>query len=160
METSQALSAASSQCRKLSVPQALSAASSQCRKLSVPQALSAASSQCRKLSVPQALSVASSQTKFREFKTIDDLEILDVKAIQGVKYADDPELKRRKQAEILVPDFLKFSEVIEIVVFSKGVKDRLNFILNQAGTKFSSIVYVGRNSWYFINDNFINEEEK
>ena len=98
---------------------------------------------------------ASSQTKFREFKTIDDLEILDVKAIQGVKYADDPELKRRKQAEILVPDLLSFSEVIEIVVFSEDVKNRVNFILNQTGTKFSGIVYVGRNSWYFIN-----EEEK
>jgi len=85
-------------------------------------------------------------TKFRLFKQIDDLSVLDIKSIHTVKYAHDPEMKRRKQAEILIPDFLPLSEILDIICYSEEMKKRVLGILAQHGR--TKQVYV-RPGWYF-----------
>lgn len=60
----------------------------------------------------------ANETKFVPYQSIDDLKILDVKAIQSVKYANNPQMKRRKQAEILIPDFLPIERVLDIICFN------------------------------------------
>lgn len=55
----------------------------------------------------------SIDTQFKVFKTIDDLAVIDSKAIQTVKYAHDLDLKRKKQAEVLVPDSLPIDHLLD-----------------------------------------------
>ena len=61
----------------------------------------------------------SDGTIFREFLAIDDLAILDPKCINTVKYADDAEVKRRKQAELLILDCLPLKHLRYIVAVAK-----------------------------------------
>ena len=77
----------------------------------------------------------STATRFFSFTNIDDLAQLDASAINTVKYARDTELKRRKQAEILVPDFLAISECIDIIVFSMTSAATVLAILGRFGIK-------------------------
>lgn len=85
-------------------------------------------------------------TKFREFHTIEDLKILDVKAIQSVKYALDTQMKRRKQAEILVPDSLPFSEVLDIICYDLAARTRVLDTLSRFDIRRNVMVNPG---WYF-----------
>jgi len=82
-------------------------------------------------------------TRFFSFTNVDDLAQLDASAINTVKYARDPELKRRKQAEILVPDFLAISECIDIIVFSMISAATVLAILGRFGIKKSVRVNPG-----------------
>ena len=85
-------------------------------------------------------------TTFQEFRSVEGMKILDVKAIQSVKYALDPEMKRRKQAEILVPDLLSFSEVLDLICFDPKAAKRVLDTVGQFGIGKSVIVNQG---WYF-----------
>jgi hypothetical protein len=89
----------------------------------------------------------SKATRFRQFQGLDDLSILNVKAIQTLKYAKDPEVKRMKQAEILVPDFIPISEIYDVICYSQTTAKAVLQILNSCGIKKSVNVNPG---WYFI----------
>jgi hypothetical protein len=89
----------------------------------------------------------SMRTKFRTFRSIDDLNILDPKAIQTIKYAGDDERKRKKQAEILVPDQLSITVMQDIICFSSTTRKRVVDILHKNGINKSVIVNMG---WYFV----------
>jgi len=86
-------------------------------------------------------------TRFRLYRGLDDLDFLDSKAIQTVKYAHDAELKRRKQAELLVPDVLPVAEVLDLICFSQQSARGVVAILQKSGIKKSVIVNQG---WYFV----------
>lgn len=88
----------------------------------------------------------SNSTAFRAYSGINALSIVDAKAVNTVKYAHDGELKRRKQAEILVPDRLPFAQVFDIVCFSDSARAKALKILDKFGT--NKPVYVNP-GWYF-----------
>jgi hypothetical protein len=88
----------------------------------------------------------SGSTRFREFRQIDDLDILDPKAILTVKYAGDSELKRKKQAEILVPNFIPISMMLDIICFSEDSRLKTLAILKKFGISKHVKVNPG---WYF-----------
>ncbi len=88
----------------------------------------------------------SKRTQFRIFTQIKDLDILDPSAINTVRYASNEERKRKKQAEILVPDFLNFSKVLDIICYSEQTQDLIVKLLGQFGIKRPVRVNPG---WYF-----------
>jgi len=90
----------------------------------------------------------SNVTRFFLFAKIDDLSVLDVAAIHTYKYARDPELKRKKQAEILVPDHLPMAQLFDIICFSVEARSRVLEILDNFG--INKPVYVGAH-YYFRN---------
>lgn len=85
-------------------------------------------------------------TKFISFTTVNDLSTLDVKAILTAKYAHDLELKRRKQAEILVPEFLALDDVLDIICYSMTAARQVVQTLQDFGIKKAVMVNKG---WYF-----------
>lgn len=86
----------------------------------------------------------SNATKFQAYAQLGDLSFLDVKAIHSVKYAGDSELKRRKQAEILIPDKLPFGQVLDIMCFSKNAQERTLKILEDFSiTKPVTLAHTG-----------------
>jgi len=74
-------------------------------------------------------------TAFLQFTSIDDLSMLDASAINSTKYAGDPLKKHRKQAEILAPDFLPVSEVLDILSFSETAKSQALTITDKLGIR-------------------------
>lgn len=87
-------------------------------------------------------------SKFYLFSGPDNFSKIDVAAIRSVKYAKDPEFKRRKQAEVLIPDRLPISQVFDIICYSESAKTRALSILSEFGIK--KIVKVNQ-GWYFVN---------
>ncbi len=90
----------------------------------------------------------SHASKFYLFTDPDVFSNLDVAAIRSVKYAKDPELKRRKQAEILIPDRLPMSQMLDMICYSESAQTRALSILNEFGIKRAVKVNQG---WYFVN---------
>ncbi len=88
----------------------------------------------------------SNSTTFRAYTCIEDLAIVDAKAVNTVKYAHDGELKRKKQAEILIPDHLPFTQVFDIMCFSDSIRTKTLEILDKFGINKSVYVNPG---WYF-----------
>jgi hypothetical protein len=88
----------------------------------------------------------SGSTRFVAYQTLADLAAVDAKAANSVKYAHDPELKRRKQAEILIPDQLPLTWLQGIVCYSPATQRRAIDILQKAGINKSVMVNPG---WYF-----------
>jgi hypothetical protein len=72
-------------------------------------------------------------TQFFAFNTVDDLAAVDPSAINTVKYGGDEEKKRRKQAEVLIPDFVPFSKVLDIVAFSVEARSEVLALLAKFG---------------------------
>lgn len=93
---------------------------------------------------------ANSKTQFRQFSKIDDLDILNVRAIHSGKFAHDEEIRRQKQAELLIPEFLPFSEIFEIIVFSDVVKSKVSQTLLKANIKPTPRLNIRGNLWYYI----------
>jgi hypothetical protein len=89
----------------------------------------------------------SGSTAFRVFTQLADLDLVDPKAINTVKYAGDAELKRRKQAEVLVPDRLSLQHVYDFIVYSADAGQRLLDIFDRCGTTFR--VQISPGNWYF-----------
>lgn len=75
----------------------------------------------------------SGATRFFNFTGLDALSVLDPHAINTVGYGSDGEKKRRKQAEILIPAFLPFSEVLDIAVFSEAARTEVLALLTKFG---------------------------
>ncbi len=90
---------------------------------------------------------ATSSTKFIQFKNIEDLACLDITTIRGVKYAGDQELRRKKQAEILVPNGLSLAYLLDIVCYSESAEKRVLSIFHNSG-KLTPYTWVGK-GWYF-----------
>jgi hypothetical protein len=88
----------------------------------------------------------SNGTQFRLYTSINDLSFWDAKAIRALKYAHDPEVKRKKQTEILVPDSLAISNAMDIICFSDEAKIAILACLNNYGTRLSVLV---NPNWYF-----------
>ncbi len=83
----------------------------------------------------------SDRTQFFLYTGIQDLAPLNPTAINSVKWAGDPEKKRQKQAEILIPDQITFFHVREIICFSEAAKKRVVDILQNSG--ITKLVKVG-----------------
>ncbi len=88
----------------------------------------------------------STLTKFYEFTGPDVFSNIDVATIRSVKYAKDPELKRKKQAEILIPDKLQISQMLDIICYSETTKTHVLSILSSSGIHKPVKVNQG---WYF-----------
>ncbi len=89
----------------------------------------------------------SNATKFFIFTDIQDLINLNPKAINDVKWAGDIEKKRQKQAEILIPDKINFSQVYEIICFSNKAKHQVMDILAKSGITLPVEANPG---WYYV----------
>ena len=88
----------------------------------------------------------SKNTKFKLFTYIEDLNLLDIKSIRTQKYAHDSEIKRKKQSEILVPDQLSISYVLDIICFSESAQKKVNQILRKTGKNTRIMI---NPNWYF-----------
>ncbi len=88
----------------------------------------------------------SNRTHFKRFNNIDDLAFLDVKAIQGVKYRGDEELKRKKQSEILVPNELPLTYLGWIIVFCTETQNKVMTTRDKFGIQNQVMVNKG---WFF-----------
>jgi hypothetical protein len=75
----------------------------------------------------------SKATKIRPFRSVDDLSVLDAQAINSSKWGQDEERKRRKQAEILIPDSLSLDYLIDITCFSEFSSQRVKTVLQDFG---------------------------
>lgn len=89
----------------------------------------------------------SNASKFYLFSGPDTFSNLDIAAIRSVKYARNPELKRKKQAEVLIPNRLPVSQMLDIICHDDSAKNRVLSILSEFGIKKSVKVNQG---WYFI----------
>lgn len=90
----------------------------------------------------------SKSSKFYLFTGLEIFSNLDIGAIRTVKYAKDPELKRKKQAEVLIPDRLPMSQMFDMICYSESAKTRALSILREFGIKKAVNVNAG---WYFGN---------
>lgn len=90
----------------------------------------------------------SNSSKFYLFTGPEVFSSLDVTAIRSVKYAKDPELKRKKQAEVLIPDRLPVAQMLDMICYSESAKTRALSILTEFGIKKAVKVNQG---WYFVN---------
>ena len=89
----------------------------------------------------------SLRTKFKVYQALTDLNMLDPKSIKTLKYAHDEEIKRRKQAELLVLDFLSLKNLLYIVCFSNVVKTKIEALMTTHGINYG--VYIGAGNYYF-----------
>ena len=64
----------------------------------------------------------STKTQFKQFKQLNDLDLLDNKSINTSKYAYDDEIKRRKQSELLVLNNLPFKSPVTYYLLFKSCK--------------------------------------
>jgi hypothetical protein len=85
-------------------------------------------------------------TKFYLFDSIDVFSNLDLSAVRTVKYAHNSEIKRKKQAEVLIPDRLSIAHLYDIVCYSETAKTRILSILAASGINKPVNVNKG---WYF-----------
>ncbi len=90
----------------------------------------------------------SNASKFYLFTGPDVFLNLDITAIRSVKYSMDPELKRKKQAEVLIPDRLPMAQMLDMICYSESAKTRALSILTEFGIKKAVKVNQG---WYFVN---------
>lgn len=85
-------------------------------------------------------------TKFYAFTGPEVFSNIDIAAVRTVKYANDAELKRKKQAEILIPDKLQINQMLDIICYSESAKTRTLSIFTSFG--ISKPVKVNQ-GWYF-----------
>lgn len=98
----------------------------------------------------------SQVSKFYLFSGPDVFSKVDVGAVRSVKYAKDPELRRKKQAEVLIPDRLPISQMLDMICYSKSTQTRTLSILNEFGIKKPVNVNQG---WYFLSSPQIGSKE-
>jgi hypothetical protein len=82
-------------------------------------------------------------TKFFPLEGIESLAVLDVATINRVNWAGDDEKKRRKQAEILIPDRLDLKYLIDILCFSEATRQRAKNVLQGFGRSTAVLVRPG-----------------
>jgi hypothetical protein len=89
----------------------------------------------------------TSGTMFKSYNDISDLNILDSKSINTVKYADDPEVKRKKQSEVLVPNSIGLGHLKCIICHSEDVKTKVQSLISTH--RVNCGVYVNAGAYYF-----------
>jgi hypothetical protein len=89
----------------------------------------------------------SNATCFRIYSQISDFDSLDIAAIRGVKYAHDTELRRKKQAEVLVPDRLPIAHLAYVTCYSEQTKTRILEIWSKSAINKPTIQV--NPGWYF-----------
>ncbi len=85
------------------------------------------------------------------YDSLDDLKILDWETIYATTWHDtqeDPDRKRRKQAEFLVHNTLPWDLVSKIVVRDNNVKAQVESIFKQYDSKLTKDIIVKAN-WYY-----------
>ena len=90
---------------------------------------------------------ADAKTSFKVLQSIDDLDFLDPKSINSQSYAHDNEIKRRKQAELLILDFLPISYLKYVICPSDMVKMTVDTNPLMANLRVKT--YVGGKSYYY-----------
>ena len=91
---------------------------------------------------------ASSNTKFNVFSGVESLSFLDLKAIASSRYANNSEMKRKKQAEVLIPHQMPLQQMLRILVLSEST--RLIVLAHaRANAKITPQVIVSP-GWYFL----------
>ncbi len=90
----------------------------------------------------------SQSSKFYLFNGPEIFSKIDIAAVRSVKYAKDLEMKRKKQAEVLIPDRLPIAQMLDMICYSKSAQTRALSILNEFGIKKDVRVNQG---WYFMN---------
>ena len=90
---------------------------------------------------------ATAGTTFHEYTDLNSLERLDSEAILSVRYANNDEKKRRKQAELLVPDQIDVRHVLDIVCYSETARAAILSVLKVHGKTWT--VNVNPGNWYF-----------
>jgi len=90
----------------------------------------------------------STETIFVNFTHIDDLRLLYPKDINTSKYANNPDIKRHKQSELLVLNKLPLTHLLRIICFSESVKSRVEELLTTHSVNCG--VYIGRGNYYYI----------
>ncbi len=89
----------------------------------------------------------SNGTTFKVFKQLSDLDFLNHRDINTLKFAHDDEIKRRKQSELLVLDRLPLKHLRYIICYSEIVKLKVQALLIAHGARRG--VYIGRSNYYF-----------
>jgi hypothetical protein len=90
----------------------------------------------------------SNVSRFHLFNGPDTFGNLDIQAIRSVKYGRDSELKRKKQAEVLIADKLPISNLLDVICYDENARTRVLSVMNQFGIRRGVKVNQG---WYFIN---------
>ncbi len=90
---------------------------------------------------------ADAKTSFKILQSVDDLDFLDPKSINSQSYAHDNEIKRPKQAELLILDFSPIRYLKYVICPSDMVKKIVD--ANQLMTNFKGKTYVGGKSYYY-----------
>ncbi len=93
---------------------------------------------------------ASASTAMKEFNSIDDFDIVDKKSLYSTTYAGNPELGRKKSAEILVPDRLSLDSVIYISAIDLETITRVRRIVQPFNRQ--NIKYQVKQNWFFISN--------
>lgn len=97
---------------------------------------------------------ASDRTKFKVFSQLSDLDILNINAIATSKYGQytpENEQRRKKQAEVLIPNKLPLKQMLRILVFSS---EAAGIVLAQAKKIGKRNPQVSESKgWYFLQKN-------
>jgi len=89
----------------------------------------------------------SKATKFYIFSKVEDLSVLDAKTINAVRgWPGNDEMKRKKQAELLIPDFLPISQLLDIICYSKSAENRMLDIFKKSGINQPKVIV--NPGWY------------
>lgn len=91
----------------------------------------------------------SNDTIFREYSSIEDLEILNPKLINSHKYAKNGKESlayKQKQAELLVLKFLPLKYMHSVICFDSMIQNKVSGIL--AKSPFSPYILVNRGFYY------------
>jgi hypothetical protein len=92
---------------------------------------------------------AAARTIMKLVQSVDDFDIVDGKAVYSVRYGHDPELGRKKSAELLVPARLSLDFLLSITATAPETAAKVNEIIRPFGRKTSVGVKPG---WFFIAD--------
>ncbi len=88
----------------------------------------------------------SNATKFYMFNALDDLQAVDSTAINAASWAGDDEKKRRKQAEILIPDRIAPDQIYDILCSSETAKQYVIDKMKASGLNLNVII---SGNWFF-----------
>lgn len=88
----------------------------------------------------------SNATQFFLFNSVDDLQAVDSTAINAFSWAGDDEKKRRKQAEILIPDKIVPEQIFDILCSSESAKQYVMDKVRVSGLNLNAIL---SKNWFF-----------
>jgi len=90
---------------------------------------------------------ASDATVMQPLNSIDDFSILDPRALYSISYANNPELGRKKSAELLVPDRLSLDFLLYITAINQQTLAKVEGIVRAFNRQ--SFRYQVKPNWFF-----------